>query len=234
MRVLAICCHPDDLELSCAGTLLKYKRLGHDVIACHASNGNMGHVEIMPHELTAIRAAEAKAAADLAGFELINGEIDDLFTDEGDPEQLKKMVRIIRYARPDVIITHPENDCCYDHIAVSKLVFRASFSATVPHYYPELGSAVGLTPIFYTDAVNGIGSVPTEYVDITEEMELKKAMLRKHESQVKWLMEHDGIDVLEKQIVQARFRGLGCGVTYAEGFTQLNGKGRMRPYRLLP
>ena len=71
-------------------------------------------------------------------------------------------------------------------------------------------------------------------VDITEEMELKKAMLRKHESQVKWLMEHDGIDVLEKQIVQARFRGLGCGVTYAEGFTQLNGKGRMRPYRLLP
>ena len=60
MRVLAIMCHPDDMELSCSGTLIKYKKQGHDVIACHAANGNMGHVIIQPDELRQIRIAEAK------------------------------------------------------------------------------------------------------------------------------------------------------------------------------
>ena len=234
MRVLAICCHPDDLELTCSGTLLKFKKQGHDVIACHASNGNMGHVEIKPDELGKIRAAEAKAAADLAGFELINADIDDLFMNSADQEQLKKLLRVIRYAKPDVILTHPENDYCSDHQQFSKLVFRASFSASVPHYYPELGAPVQVTPIYYVDGARGINTVPTEYVDITDEMDQKEEMLKKHESQLKWLSEHDGIDIVEQQRVHARLRGLQCGVSYAEAFTQLIVKGRMRPYRLLP
>ena len=48
MRVLALLAHPDDMELCCSGTLIKYKKRGHDVIACHACNGNMGHMVIMP------------------------------------------------------------------------------------------------------------------------------------------------------------------------------------------
>ena len=32
MRVLAIMCHPDDMELGCSGTLIRYKKQGNDVI----------------------------------------------------------------------------------------------------------------------------------------------------------------------------------------------------------
>jgi len=67
MRILAIGCHPDDLEIGCYGTLIKYIKQGHEVSVCHIANGNMGHVEIMPDELRRIRHEEAAAAARLIG-----------------------------------------------------------------------------------------------------------------------------------------------------------------------
>lgn len=234
MRVLAIMCHPDDMELSCSGTLIKYKKLGHDVIACHAANGNMGHMKIMPDELGAIRIKEAKKAGDLAGFEVITADIDDLTMNSANEEQLKKIIRIIRYAKPDLIITHYPNDYCSDHVELSKLVFNGSFSASCPHFMPEFGAATPVTPIFYSDTSRSINFIPTEYVDITNEMDLKEQMLACHESQIKWLMDHDGIDIIEIQRARARARGLQCEVKYAEGFTQLLAGQRLRPYRLLP
>lgn len=234
MRVLAIMCHPDDMELGCSGTLIKYKKQGHDVIACHAANGNMGHFVIMPQELREIRIKEAKMAADMAGFETITADFDDLTVSSANEQQLKKLIRVIRYAKPDVIITHHPNDYCSDHVELSKLVFKASFDASCPHFLPELGAATDVTPIFYTDTDLGINFVPTEYVDITEEMELKEQMLCCHKSQLVWLKEHDGIDIVEMQRIHAADRGSQCMVKYAEGFCQLLASQRMRTYRLLP
>ena len=234
MRVLAIMCHPDDLELNCSGTLIKFKKQGHDVIACHAANGNMGHMVIMPDELRKIRAKEAKKAAAMAGFELISADIDDLTMNSADREQLKKLIRIIRYARPDVIITHYPDDYCSDHNELSKLVFKASFDASCPHFMPELGNATPVTPIFYSDTSRSTNFVPTEYVDITEEMALKEQMLACHESQLIWLKEHDNVDIIDIQRTRAQLRGNQCNALYAEGFTQLIAAQRMRTYRILP
>jgi len=234
MNVLAIMCHPDDMELTCSGTLIKYKKQGNNVIVCHATNGNMGHMEIMPEELGPIRVQEAKKAGALAGFEVITADIDDLKMNSANEEQLRKIVKIIRCAKPDVIITHTPNDYCSDHVELSKLVFHASFSVSVPHFMPEEGSATPVTPVFYCDTAKSIQFLPTEYVDITNEMEIKEQMLMCHESQLKWLKEHDGIDIIEIQRATARARGLQCGVVYAEGFIQMYGDLRMRTYRLLP
>jgi len=234
MRVLAIMCHPDDMEVSCGGTLIKYKKQGHEVIVCHAANGNMGHMEIMPDELGPLRIKEAKKAGELAGFEVITTDIGDLTMDSANKEQLKKIIRVIRYAKPDVIITHHPEDYCSDHVELSKLVFNASFSASVPHYIPELGPATPVTPVFYCVTGMSFNFAPTEYVDITNEIELKEQMLLCHESQLKWIKEHDGIDLLEIQHATTRARGLQCGVAYAEGYTQLIGDLRMRTYRILP
>ena len=141
---------------------------------------------------------------------------------------------MIRSAKPDVIITHNPNDYCSDHNELSKLVFKASFDATCPHFMPELGEAVALTPIFYADAEDGIGSKPTEYVDITDYIDIKEKMLSCHESQLVWLKEHDGIDVVANLRTEATFRGNQCGVKYAEAFTQQLSSGRIRTYRILP
>ena len=63
MNILAIGCHPDDLEIACAGTLAKYAARGDRVIMCHVANGNLGHAVIMPEELREIRMKEAENAA---------------------------------------------------------------------------------------------------------------------------------------------------------------------------
>ena len=234
MRVLAIMCHPDDMELSCSGTLIKYKKMGHDVIACHAANGNMGHVVIMPAELREIRIKEAQRAAAMAGFEILTADINDLTMNSANEEQLKKLIRIIRYAKPDVIITHHPDDYCSDHVELSKLVFKASFDASCPHFMPELGSAVQVTPLYYSDTSRSVNFIPTEYVDITEEMELKEQMLACHESQLKWLKDHDGIDIIAVQRARAADRGSQCKAKYAEGFRPLLASQRLRTYRVLP
>lgn len=234
MRVLAILCHPDDMELTCSGTLIKCKKRGDDVFACHMANGNMGHETIMPDELRAIRTKEAEKAAALAGFEAINGDIGDLCLNAADVEQLRKVIRIIRYVRPDFIITHDPKDYCSDHVEVYKLVFNASFSASCPHFMPELGPATKVTPIYFAETSYAVNSVYTEYVDISDELELKMQMLACHESQIGWLRDHDGIDVIRNETIKAADRGIQCGVKYAEGFNQLLVAQRLVPYRMLP
>lgn len=134
MNVLAIGCHPDDIEINCAGTLAKCVKRGDKVTVCHVANGNLGHEIINPDELRVMRANEAKSAGALAGIEVVTCDIGDVMVYEGSKEQRDKVVDIIRKVDPDFIITHAPNDYMPDHVAVSRLVFDASFAASVPHY----------------------------------------------------------------------------------------------------
>lgn len=231
MNVLAIGCHPDDIEVACAGTLIKYRRQGHNVIVCHVANGNLGHVIIPPDELKEIRRKEAKTAGALAGIEVVTCDVGDLLVYDN-KEQRDKVVEVIRYANPDVIITHSPNDYMPDHVAVSKLVFDATFAASVPHY--GCGNAAKITPLYYMDTLAGVNFMPTEYVDITEEIDTKLEMLECHESQIKWMRDHDNIDFAEFVKTCARFRGLQCGVMYAEAFTQCYAWPKITTRRMLP
>ena len=72
MNILAIGCHPDDVEINCVGTLIRCVQRGDNVTVCHFCNGNMGHEVIMPDELREIRTAEAEKAGALAGIKVIN------------------------------------------------------------------------------------------------------------------------------------------------------------------
>ena len=234
MKVLAIICHPDDMELTCGGTLLKYKKQGHDVTVCNVANGNMGHYEIMPDELRAIRRKEAQKACAVGGFKSVTCDVPDLTVSSADMEQVGKLVKIIREEKPDLIITHHPDDYCSDHREVQKLVFKASFDATVPHFMPEMGPSVDLAPLYYADCDGGINFIPTEYVDVTDEMDTKAEMMACHESQLVWLLEHDGYDAIAEQRKISAARGAQCGVKYAEGFTPCLVSGRLRTYRLLP
>jgi len=218
MRILAIGTHPDDVEIACSGTLAKCVARGDTVIVCHASSGNLGHVIIPPDELTVIRREEAKRAGAMAGIEVITAGFDDLEIYEGNKEARDKMVDVIRYADPDVIITHDPDDYMPDHVAVSKLVFDASFTATLPNYKTKQPKAAKLVPIYYMDTLAGVGFQPTEYVDITDFIDLKIQMLECHESQLVWMREHDHIDFADMVRTCSRYRGYQCGADYAEAF----------------
>lgn len=234
MRVLAIGCHPDDIEIACAGTLAKYKKQGYDVIMCHVANGDLGHAVIMPDELREIREKEAKSSGAVIDAEVITCDIKDLMLYDGQKEQRDKVVDVIRYSKPDVIITHSPDDYMSDHLAVSKLVFDATFAASVPHYETIQKNSASITPLYYMDTLAGVNFNPTEYVDITDTIEQKLDMLEKHVSQLKWMRDHDNIDFAEFVRTCARFRGLQCGVKYAEAFTQCYAWPKIRPQRLLP
>ena len=218
MRVLAIGAHPDDIEIACSGTLAKCVKRGDTVIVCHVSNGNLGHVVIPPDELAVIRAAEAKKAGSLAGIEIVCAGFSDLDIFDNNREARDKIVEIIQYADPDVIITHNPDDYMPDHTAVSRLVFDASFAATLPNYPTKTHHAAKLVPIYYMDTLAGVNFVPTEFVDITDEIDLKIRMLECHESQLVWMREHDGIDFADMVRTCSRYRGYQCGADYAEGF----------------
>ncbi len=232
MNVLAVGCHPDDIEISCCGTLAKCVKRGDKVTVCHVANGNMGHEIISPEELREIRIGEAKKAGSLAGIEVVTLDIGDLLPNGCDIAQRDKLVELIKKVQPDFIITHSPTDYMPDHLAVSKLVFDASFAASVPHYGAEGKAAV--VPIFYMDNLAGMNFNPTEYVDISDEIELKIQMLECHESQLKWMRDHDHIDFAEFVRTCSRFRGIQCGTQYAEAFCQELVWPKVVARRLLP
>lgn len=235
MRVLAIGCHPDDIEIACSGTLAKCVKRGDEVYVCHLSSGNLGHVIIPPEELRVIRANEAKKAASLAGIkEVIYGGFDDLEIFADNKESVDKVVKVIRQVNPDFIITHNPDDYMPDHAATSKLVFAASFCATLPNYEPKTKEPAKLVPIYYMDTLAGVDFVPELFVDITDEIDLKIKMLECHESQLVWMREHDGIDFADMVRTCSKYRGYQCGATYAEGFRQCNVYLKNTTKRLLP
>ncbi len=234
MRVLAIGCHPDDVEIACAGTLAKCVKRGDKVIVCHVSTGNLGHVIIPPDELTKIRAEEAKKAGSLAGIEVISAGFNDLDIYDNNKQARDKIVDIIKYANPDFIITHNPDDYMPDHTAVARLVFDASFTATLPNYKSKEKNPAKLVPIYYMDTLAGVNFVPTEFVDITEEIDLKLKMLNCHESQIVWMKDHDGIDFPDMVKTCSKSRGYQCGVQYAEGFRFCNVYLKNTTKRLLP
>lgn len=232
MNVLAIGCHPDDIEISCSGTLAKCVKRGDKVTVCHVANGNMGHEIIKPDELRVMRREEAKKAGSLAGIEVVTIDIGDLRVNGADFDQRDKIAELIIKVQPDFIITHSPTDYMNDHREVSKLVFDASFTASVPQY--NNGGKSAVVPVYYMDNLAGLNFNPTEYVDITDEIDLKIEMLECHESQLKWMRDHDGIDFAEFVRSCSRLRGIQCNAGYAEGFTQELSWPKVVARRLLP
>ncbi len=233
MRVLAVGAHPDDIEILCAGTLAKYAQRGDEVFMCCATDGAAGHMLIPPDELKVIREQEACRSAEVIGAQIMFLEEDDEFLFHDRPTRLK-FIDMIRWADPQVIITHTPDDYHPDHRACSELVFGASFVSTLPNIKTDHEAQEGIAALFYMDTLAGARFEPDLYVDVTETYETKRQMLNCHASQVKWLKDHDNIDIHEFIDGVAAMRGLQCGVELAEGFKAAWVWPRISPERLLP
>lgn len=235
MRVLAVGCHPDDLEIACGGTLRKYVEEGSEVYMCHIANGNLGHVEIMPEALAEIRSRESEESGKIIGAKKVfNLNIGDTFVNRYQKEAVDKLADVVREVRPDVIITHNEADYMQDHVETSRLVFDSSFVATIAHRSVQQAAFDRFVPIFYMDTLAGVDFNPTHYVDISSQIEIKLKALNCHRSQIDWMMEHDHIDFADMVKTCSKYRGFQCGVAYAEGFRPCRVYPRMSTKQLLP
>ena len=233
LKVLAVGAHPDDLEILCGGTLVKYAKLGHKVTMAHLTNGDKGHYSLMPEKVARIRKKEAQNAAAVIGAEVVCLEMTDamLFSSE---ETRMAVIDLVRKVRPDVTITLSPHDYWRDHITTSELVCDATFLATVPLIRGKRKVAKKICPIYFCDTVFGINSNAGIYVDITDTLAAKNKMLGCHKSQVNWLRDHSRIDLVRDIECVARFRGLQCGVKYAEVFSEYEACFRKTTARLLP
>jgi LmbE family N-acetylglucosaminyl deacetylase len=215
MNILCVGAHPDDPEGSAGGLLAKYARRGDAVYVCYATNGEKGHYHIPPAQLATIRRGEAEAACRVLGAQPIFLEVPD-----GELEVTMAMRRrvmdVLRRTRPDVVLSHHPFDYHPDHLATGQLVFDASYLASVPHFKTEEPACAVAPTLYYLDSAVSGGLGEPRYVDIGETIELKMESLAQHRSQVEWLNEHDGGDVLARWRDRARAHGIACGVRYAE------------------
>lgn len=230
MRILAIGAHPDDAELLCGGTMAKYARKGHAVTIASMTNGDKGHPKIPPRKLGKIRLEEARRSASILGADhmWVGFRDADVFHNKA---SVLKVVETIRKARPDVVFTMSPRDYHGDHINTSIIVAEAVFDAGVP--LVKTGSPAHTTKrVYHCETVFGIGFDPDLWVDISDTMELKLKALREHRSQINWMKEHHGIDIIDDVRVCARFRGLQVGVKHAEVFQQVRKHMQIAPVDL--
>ena len=233
MRVLAVGAQPGEIEARCGGTLASFARRGDRIALACICNGNLGHGTISPDDLAVIREHESRNAAAILGAEFHWLNHSD-FTVEVDPVAAMKLAEIVRGFRPDLVLTHSPADRFVDHANTHALVLKATMSATVPNIERERPPTETLAPVIEMDTEFGLGFLPTEFVDISDLMDMKIEVVGCHRTQLDWINESTGRDVQDELVTTARYRGLQCGTRYAEAFRHTLAVGRGRPERLLP
>ena len=189
MNILAIGAHPDDIETSCGGTLAKYAKAGHKVFTATATNGNVGSSTLSMEEIAAIRKEEARRAAAHIGAEYICLDYDDEMFFEDKTARLD-FINLVRYCKADVILTHNPHDYNPDHELTSKIINDIAVMIPVEKIKTKAPAYDKIPIIVYFEPVNGLGFVPTEYVDITDTIDIKRAMCREHKSQISWMQDN--------------------------------------------
>lgn len=122
--ILAIGVHPDDIELSCCGTLLHHIALGKTVGLLDLTCGELG-----TRGSAEIRLQEAEVASQMIGA-VVRGnlEMEDGFF-EYTKENMLKIVEIIRLMRPEIVLANAVSDRHPDHGRAAKLTADACFYA---------------------------------------------------------------------------------------------------------
>lgn len=236
ISILAVQAHPDDVETLAAGTLAIAVASGARVTIVTMTAGECGTIAQNPAETAAIRQGEAAAAASMIGATYRCVGLPDLGVFNDDPSR-RRATEVIRWARPDIVITAAPQDYHPDHEATSVLVRDACFAASAPAYRTgETDPLQAIPHLYFMDPIglrrrDGVAASADFAVDISAVFDLKRRMLEAHESQKAWLAKQHGMaDFTSGMEAQSRRRGRDFGVAAAEGFTQY----RHTPYPRTP
>lgn len=122
--VLAIGAHPDDVELSAAGTLLKHRALGYTTGIIDLTQGELGS-----RGTKETRYEEAADASKILGLSnRVNLKMADGFFEHSE-ENLRLIIEQIRRFKPQIVLLNAVSDRHPDHGKGSKLASEACFLA---------------------------------------------------------------------------------------------------------
>lgn len=211
--------HPDDAEILLAGTLAHYARQGAHITIAVLTDGRLGSRVLPPERTAALRRDEATCAAEVLGAELTWVGLPDGFLYDT-PETRVHVVDVVRACRPDVVFAHQPGDYHPDHRAASELVAAARLLAREPALVTDRPATDTVAPLFYMDTLTGRNAgTPDLWVDVTDTMTAKEAMLAKHISQNEGRRRRRGSDFVDLAREQSAWRGRQVGTRYAEALT---------------
>ena len=122
LDILAIGVHPDDVELSCSGTLLKHIDMGKTAGILDLTRGELGS-----RGTAETRDTESADAAKILGIDYRRnaGMADGFFTHS--PDNIKKIISYIRETKPEIVLANAKSDRHPDHGRAAKLIADACF-----------------------------------------------------------------------------------------------------------
>jgi bacillithiol biosynthesis deacetylase BshB1 len=177
LDVLAVFSHPDDAELTAAGTLIKMKHLGHRTGVLDMTRGEMG-TRGTPEG----RAEESRAAARVMGLDVrLNLEQPDGHVWPTEAARTA-LVRVIRTYKPKVILTAHWDDPHPDHANTARIVRESARLASMRRYDEEAGQSAVRMPALAHSAYSRL-VVPSFIVDISDHVEGKRRAILAHRSQ---------------------------------------------------
>ena len=199
MNILAVGAHPDDIEIGCGGTLIKYARKGHNVSLLLITKGEKGgDIET--------RHAEQLKAAEIVGVKDIYwGDYQDTGLLHKGTEIIQTVESHIKIVNPDLIFVNFSDDTHQDHRRVTQSVLSAT------RYVKNV--------LFY-EVPTTSNFIPHVFVDISDTLEGKIRALEAHQSQVMKTNIED-LSIVEIARSAATFRGIQGRVKYAEAFSAL-------------
>ena len=220
--ILAIGIHPDDVELSCSGTIAKHIALGKKVGILDLTRGELG-----TRGNAELRTKEANEAAIILGVSFRTQlNLKDCFF-ENNEENQKKIIEIIRKHQPEIILCNAISDRHPDHGRASKLVSDASFYSGLikieTHSDNKIQKAWRPKAVYHYIQDQYIH--PDFVIDISDFVEIKHKAIMAYSSQFYNPSSNEPeTPISSKHFIESvnskmSILGRDIGVKFAEGFT---------------
>ena len=219
--ILAFGAHPDDVELSCSGTLYNHKRKGQKIAVCDLTQGELGSRGTID-----TRYEEAAKASEILKLDhRVNLKMADGFFENNKENQIK-IIEVIRKLQPDMVLCNAPKDRHPDHGKGAQLVSDACFLSGLKMI--DTGQDAW-RPKRVFSYIQDYYLEPDFIVDISESMDAKMESIKAYGTQffnkesddkTKTYISSDSF--LESIIARARLFGKRIGVEYGEGFLLSN------------
>ena len=221
--ILAFGAHPDDVELSCGGTILKEIHNGKTVGIIDLTKGELG-----TRGTVQTRATEASNAASILGVSFRkNLSFSDGFIANDKAHQLE-VIKLIRHHQPEIVLCNAIDDRHIDHGVASKLVSDACFlSGLIKIETKSLDSEAVQAPWRPKSIYHYIQWKPLEpdfVVDISDQIDKKMESVMAYSTQFYNPNSQDpetpisSKNFLDSIHYRAADLGRLTGVAFAEGF----------------
>ena len=217
-KVLVIAAHPDDEVLGCGGTIAKLSKQGAVIHIAFLADGvfsREGNVNIKQNELKQRRLAAENACKILGADSVTFGDFPDNRLDTiALLDVIRAVEEIINKFNPDTIFTHHGGDLNIDH--------RYTHEAVVTACRPQSDSSVKTLLFYEVPSSTEWRSpyslpyfVPNWFIDISDELDLKKQALRAYQDEMRAWPHPRSIEGVE---YLSRWRGATICVEAAEAF----------------